>query len=119
MKTLDHVMLWVARGFVVALFAYVCMTSRPALIPHIVIILWGVALWRYTNLTSRLFLGVSSSLALVIVPLVIIVTIYGKGPDKIQGPPSFGFCFSLVGYVSMLWTACRARTLAKFLSDPV
>jgi hypothetical protein len=106
---LDHVMLWVARLYVVALFVFVCLTERPAVIPHVFILVLGFALWRLTYRSWRLFLAITSILALIILLLTVLIAICHTGPYTLG--PSLGS--SLFGFFCILWTSCRTSTKTK------
>lgn len=126
MKALDHVMLWVARIFVV-LFLYLTLAGifeelpkmrvtlfrddKFALVPVLFALSLTVAMLWIKNSAALLFLAIVSSLALIWCGAYLIIAWTGSFDFSV--PNVLALNFSFTGYSSLLWLAIRHACLNK------
>jgi len=105
---LDHVMLWVARGFA-TLVLIACVTMSYSTNPYIserlawwfVSTLWFVGTWWPGIEIGRLFFGISSAFFLTCYLIA-----FFESPLLLTNNTLILDIIAL-GFASMLWTACR------------
>jgi phosphate/sulfate permease len=113
---LDHVMLWIARGFAAfAAFFASCLFLDQGLFKGDILfcgsllvaaIIWVACTWSLNQPSSRLFLGISS--------VIYLIAVLHLADDAVRERPNdIKFWIApMVGSIAMIWVACRP--LGKF-----
>jgi hypothetical protein len=105
---LDHVMLWVARVFIILAFIATVIDSfapNPVTAKFFVLslaVLWLVSIWQFKRPVCRYILGFSSFFFLIYFPL-----------SHPFFPISLHYCIPMTGLIAIFWTALRGASTQK------
>jgi hypothetical protein len=126
---LDHVMLWVARGFAIfALgwaisemdesFSHDYWISKYVVAGLLASVLWVAASWSLRKDTSRLYLGLSGALlfSLYFCHLMDLLFMHPYPPF---GRRYFSIVWLLIGFLAIAWTGFRAPGFSSLKLTPI
>jgi len=121
LQMLDHVMLWIARGFTISLLAWCSIsnihqpTFSPVLCGYLsVFLLWAIGCWLFAKRFVRIFVGITSALFLSAMTYFVAmgdVTINWRAAED-----CLVVAYVVAGTASLMWIAHRG---ADILSPPM